>query len=132
MKEHYKCPNCRKNLNIGNSIVLLVRKNKTERGIIHLHTELGNYTTETSSDFDVKDGDHVCFMCPVCHFDISIKKNNKLARLIRIDKYGDETTIIISGIMGEKCTYEIKNRKVIMSYGEQMYKYTNPEWYLDI
>lgn len=131
MKEQYKCPNCHNSLVIDNNIVLLAKNKKGKKGLIHLHTELGNYSTKTSTDFNVESGELLCFICPICHFDLSFKENNKLARFIRIDDNNNESTIIISGVMGEECTYEVKEKKVTMSYGEHMFKYTNPEWYLE-
>lgn len=131
MKEQYICPNCNNNLDIEDDIVLLAKKKNGDKGIIHLHTELGNYTTKTSTNFDAQSGEILCFVCPICHFDLSFKSNNKLARFKRINENNEETTIIISGVMGEECTYEVKENKVTMSYGEHMYKYTNPEWYLN-
>jgi len=132
MKAHYLCPSCRCHINVNNDIVLIARACRGKRkGIVYLHAELGNFETKFTDDFLPVDGDQVAFSCPICHFDLSIKNNSKLARFAHIDQEGKESTIIFSQIFGEKCTYKVEDKKVTMSYGEHISKYTNPEWYIE-
>jgi hypothetical protein len=38
--------------------------------------------------------------------------NNNLARIIQIDEYGEENVVLISEIVGERCTYIIHGKQV--------------------
>ena len=95
-----------------------------------LHEKIGNYTVAMSSTLDIKSGEEVDFFCPVCSESLNNEKGENLASFIRVDEAGEESTIVISRIYGERCTFQVDDKKRIKSYGESVKKYLNPEWFL--
>lgn len=130
MRNRYICPKCRNNINIENNIILIAKNEFDQKGIVMLHTELGNYSTKFSSDFTIIEGDKVKFLCPVCHTSLSNLKNDCLASFNIIDENKKESVLIFSQIYGEKCTYIIEDMAVKKSFGEDVGKYINSDWIL--
>jgi len=94
---------------------------------VFLHTELGNYLTKKSDDFEIEKGEIVDFCWPICNETINYKFKISYANLIRIAE--KESQIIFSRVYGQKCTFKIEEKKVT-TYGEHGLKYTDPEWFL--
>lgn len=130
MKPKYLCPHCRNAINVKNDIVLRAKNELDQKGIVFLHTELGNYTSKFSADFTIIEGDHVKFSCPICHHNLSNLKNDKLASLVLIDADEAEAKIIFSRIFGEKCTYKIEEAEPEETFGEHWGNYASPDWML--
>jgi hypothetical protein len=113
MATEYLCKVCRGHLKVKTSIVLAATKtNSSERGLIFLNPEIGNYTTTTHPSFKVKEGEEYIYTCPICHSQLNSAKYNHLVRVIMIDDDGKEYNIYFSGIAGEKCTYKIRGTKM--------------------
>jgi hypothetical protein len=113
MATEYLCKVCRGHLKVKTSIVLAATKtNSSERGLIFLNPEIGNYTTTTHLSFKVKEGEEYIYTCPICHSQLNSAKYNHLVRVIMIDDDGKEYNIYFSGIAGEKCTYKIRGTKM--------------------
>jgi len=113
MATEYLCKVCRGHLNVKTSIVLAAtRTNSSERGLIFLNPEIGNYTTTTHPSFSIKEGAEYVYTCPICHSQLNSAKYNHLVRIIMIDDKGKEYNIYFSGIAGQKCTYKIRGSKV--------------------
>jgi hypothetical protein len=113
MAVEYLCKVCRGHLNVKTSIVLAASKtNSSERGLIFLNPEIGNYTTTTHPSFKIKEGNEYVYTCPICHSQLNSAKYNHLVRIIMIDEEGKEFNIYFSGIAGEKCTYKIRGTKL--------------------
>ncbi|HQI70773.1 MAG TPA: hypothetical protein PLT47_08490 [Bacteroidales bacterium] len=128
--ETYICPFCKGHLNVNDNIVLVVRNKNNQQGLVFLHTELGNYTSQMISSLEIKKGDSVEFFCPYCHTNIEYhKEKSKLVKVLREDKHGKMTLVIFSKVYGEEATYHIDENKV-MSYGEHAKLYMDPEWFL--
>lgn len=109
----YLCKVCRGHLLVKNSIVLATaKKNHSQRGLVLLNPELGNYTTTTHPSFKIKEGEQYIYTCPICHSQLNSAKYKHLVRIIMIDDNGKEFDIYFSGIAGEKCTYKIRGNKV--------------------
>jgi len=109
----YLCKVCRGHLLVKNSIVLATaKKNHSQRGLVLLNPELGNYTTTTHPSFNIKEGEQYIYTCPICHSQLNSAKYKHLVRIIMIDDNGKEFDIYFSGIAGEKCTYKIRGNKV--------------------
>jgi hypothetical protein len=109
----YLCKVCRGHLLVKNSIVLATaKKNHSQRGLVLLNPELGNYTTTTHPSFKIKEGEQYIYTCPICHSQLNSAKYKHLVRIIMIDESGKEYDIYFSGIAGEKCTYKIRGNKV--------------------
>lgn len=128
----YKCPHCGASINAKRNIILRACKvgDKSNKGLVLLHEEIGNYTVAMTSSLNVDSGDEVDFFCPVCGEKLNSEKGKNLASFTRIDETGEETTIVISRIYGERCTFQVDDKKQVKSYGESVQKYLNPEWFL--
>ncbi len=121
--ENYICPKCKGFLNVDNELVFITVNQKEEAAIIMLSAELGDYSIKSNQKIDFKPGELIDFFCPLCYADFNAEEFDKnLARVIRIDKNGNETDIVFSKIYGEKCTYTIYD-KDLGSYGESKEKY---------
>ncbi len=130
MKPKYVCPICQGQLDVNESIVLIARTSDGNRGLVFLHTEIGNYEKHISSSIEIKEGDNVDFLCPYCHSSIDYyKKKTEFAILFQVDSRGRTSKVIFSKIYGEECTHHIDEDEV-KSYGECAKKYMDPEWYL--
>lgn len=132
MTVNYICPHCRSALNAKKNIILVgkIPHEKNNKGLVLLHEEIGNYTVATSPTLIVDTGDEVDFHCPVCGYLLNSVKAENMASFIRVDDIGDETTIVISRIYGERCTFQLDDKKKFKSYGESVQKYLDPEWFL--
>jgi hypothetical protein len=108
MAIEYLCKTCRGHLKVKTSIVLAAQKEKSsERGLIFLNPEIGNYTTTTHPSFKVNEGEEYIYTCPICHSQLNSAKYNHLVRIIMIDENKKEFDIYFSDIYGEKCTFKI-------------------------
>lgn len=127
----YKCPHCRASINAKRNIILAAQMahKKESKGLALLHEEIGNYTVAMSSTLTVKSGDLVNFYCPVCNESLDSVKEKDLAHFIRMDETGEESTIYISRIYGERCTFQVDDKKFMKSYGDSVRKFMNPEWF---
>jgi hypothetical protein len=113
MKNDYICPSCRGHLKVKNSVIFAARREDGVCGLLLLSPELGDYSVRKHRSFDLKEGEKTDLYCPICHADLMAKNyNSNLARIIRINEFGDEEVILISEIVGERCTYVIHGKKV--------------------
>jgi hypothetical protein len=113
MATEYLCKICRGHLNVKTSIVLAATKTtSSERGLVFLNPEIGNYTTTTHPSFKIKEGEEYTYTCPICHSQLNSAKYKHLVRIIMIDDDKKEFNIYFSGIAGEKCTYKIRGNKI--------------------
>lgn len=125
MANDYLCKVCRGHLTVKSSIVLAAsKKNHTQRGLVFLNPDLGNYTTTTHPAFKIKEGDEYIYTCPICHSQLNSAKYKHLVRLIMIDENGKEFNIYFSGIAGEKCTFKIRGEKVEEKKGPDAKNYS--------
>lgn len=131
MRLIYKCPHCGAAINAKRHIILAAHAadNPKNRGLALLHEEMGNYTVAMSSTLTVKTGDVVEFFCPVCNSSLISSKSDDMASFTRIDEMGEETTIYISRTYGERCTFQVDEKKRLKSYGDSVKKFLDPEWF---
>jgi uncharacterized protein YbaR (Trm112 family) len=126
MNNRFLCPKCRSDLKINEQIILSAQNGKGDKGILILSPELGNYSLNHDRHFNIEQGEHINLFCPVCHKNLGIPQVNKdLAEVIMLDEKGLEYEIIFSEIAGKKCTIKVKDKKIIESFGEDVYEYTN-------
>ncbi len=130
MKVTYLCPHCRGAINADNNIILSARSSTNKIGLVLLHEEIGNYTVSLSSSLSVKAGETVDFFCPICHESLNMKKGELLAKYIRLEDDIKEASIIISRVYGENITFKVDENKHIESYGENLSRFIDPEWFL--
>jgi transcription initiation factor IIE alpha subunit len=124
MTNHFLCPECRSYLDVGDNLVFSVESDKGERGLIFLHSELGNYSVQTNSNFKVEEGKKYEFFCPVCNTELATEVNENLSKVIMIDPQNNEYEVLFSKIAGEKSTYTIIGENVNM-YGEDYGNYVD-------
>ena len=128
----FKCPNCEAAINAKKNIILAAKSHtdKNKKGLVLLHEEIGNYTVAISSTLNIPSGELVDFYCPVCKTSLDSTKGENLASFIHINEIGEESTIYISRIYGERCTFQVDDKKKVKSYGESVRPFLDPEWYL--
>ncbi len=131
MRLTYKCPHCQSAINAKKNIILTAHGpgSRDNRGLALLHEEIGNYTVAMSATLEVNTGDVVDFFCPVCNENLVSDKNKEMAHFIRVDEIGEETTIYISRTYGERCTFQVDDKKQMRSYGDSVKKFLDPEWF---
>lgn len=130
MEVTYLCPHCRGAINAGNNIVLSGKAASNKVGLILLHEEVGNYSSESSASLSIKKGEEVDLFCPVCHECLNIPKKEALAKYIMVDSDMKEHFIIISRKYGEKITFKVSENKHIKTFGERISRFIDPEWFL--
>lgn len=125
MKNDFLCPYCKGKLNIEGNIVLSVRTESQKRGLVFLSPSLGNYETTTHPSFEMKEGEHLDFFCPICHANLAaIEFDDNLAKVFMTDESQKVYEIVFSEIAGEHCTYKLVDH-MIESYGEHKNQYVN-------
>ena len=131
MRIIYKCPACGASINAKKNIILAARSatDKDNKGLALLHEEIGNYTVAMSSTLTMNTGDLVDFFCPVCNECLNTDKEQDMARFIRVDETGEESTIFISRQFGERCTFQVDDKKQVKTYGNSVKPYMDPEWF---
>jgi C4-type Zn-finger protein len=130
MKTKYICPSCGGILNVDENIVLIGKNDKGQKGIVLLHTELGNYESHVCASLTPDKGESIDFSCPYCHSNIDYhKEKTDLAMMLSVDNKGRKSKVLFSKIYGEECTYHFDDN-AIKTYGEFSKKYMDPEWYL--
>ena len=132
MKPQYLCPFCRAAINVKGNVVLAARnlKDIDNKGLVFLHEEIGNYSSEISTSLKVSPGDMVNFYCPVCQESLDIEKGEGLAGITHLDEDGKKSTVVISRVYGEKASFQVHDDKQITSYGAKLSKYIDPEWFI--
>ncbi len=125
MKNDFLCPYCKGKLNIKGNIVLSVHTESNKNGLVFLSPKLGNYETIKHPKFEIKDGEHLDFFCPICHANLAaIEFSENLAKIFMTDESQKVYEIVFSEIAGEHCTYKLVD-SMIESYGENLDKYVN-------
>lgn len=129
MPVEYLCKMCKGHLKVKTSIILAASKmNSSQRGLILLDPELGNYTTTTHLPFKIEEGAEYTFTCPICHSQLNSGKYNHLVRIIRVEEDGKEYDVYFSDIGGEKCTFKLGGENIEIK-GPDAARYTK---YFDI
>ena len=124
MKNDYLCPKCRGHLKVNNFIIITAQTKYINEGLLLLSPELGNYTIHKHPSFKFKKGVQYQFECPICDQNLMAKDvDEHLVKLLMIDEDKNEYDILFSGIFGEQCTYIIKDREVVSSWGPNTEKY---------
>ena len=125
MKNDFLCTYCKGKLNVKGNMVLSVRTESMKRGLVFLSPKLGNYETTTNPSFEMKDGEHLDFFCPICHANLAaLEIDDNLAKVFMTDESQKVYEIVFSEIAGEHCTYKLVDHE-IESYGEHVDHYVN-------
>ena len=125
MKNDFLCPYCKGKLKVKENIVLTVRTEDQQRGLVFISPKLGNYETTTNPNFKLKKGEHLDILCPMCHANLqAMEINENLAKIFMTDESQKVYEIIFSEIAGEHCTYKLVDH-MVESYGEHKSNYVN-------
>jgi len=125
MKTEFICPYCKGYLKANTKVILSVRKADGSRGLVLLNPKLGEYDIIKHKSFELKQGELVDLLCPLCHANLTDHTvSESLARIIMVDEKGQEYSIYFSEIYGMKCTYKILG-KSMESFGEDSENYGN-------
>ncbi len=124
MINEYYCPHCKASLKVDNHVILTAKGDKNKGGLVLFEPKLGDFNIISHKDFNLENNTHVDFLCPVCHKNLSTKKEN-LAEILLIDSDKDEYRILFSEIIGEQATYKIKAGKVYNAFGNDQNVYVN-------
>jgi hypothetical protein len=128
MANDFLCPICRGQLRIVNSIVISVKTKTHKKGLLFLNAAIGNYEKITHPTFEIKEGDELTVFCPICHTTLNREENPHLVKLVMIDDKGLDVDVFFSVVVGEKCTYVVKD-KIVQEAGPDVKLY---ERYFDI
>lgn len=124
-KSEFKCPYCNGQLKAHTKIILSARKPNGQRGIILFSPKLGEYEIIKHDTFKLEEGEHLDMLCPLCHANLTDQTVDKnLAKILMIDDKGDEYQIYFSEIVGKRCTYQIRGKKV-QAFGKDAGEYLN-------
>jgi hypothetical protein len=118
MKTDFLCPKCRGYLNVGNNVVFTIRQKGWTGGILLLSPELGDYSYSIHPSHRVEPGEQFDFLCPICHFDLSVPGSENMAKVLFKEDDRHEFYIVFSRKKGELCTYKISEAKIESSWGE--------------
>lgn len=120
----YICPHCRAQLNVGNDIVFTVKTPDKHAGLFLVSPQVGDYSVKKDMLFNVKKGEHLEILCPVCHMRLQVNEIcENLAMILMVDENFGESKIYFSEVFGEHCTYKITKDKHVEIYGDDSGSY---------
>lgn len=128
MANDFLCPVCRGQLIIDNSLVISVKTKANKKGLIFLNPEIGNYAKISHPSFKIVEGDEYVVFCPICHATLNREENPRIVKMMMVDEKKSEFDVFFSVVVGEKCTYVVKD-KVVQKVGTDAKLY---EKYFDI
>lgn len=120
MKNHFACPHCRATLNPSVK-VLLIASYRSRKGMILLSPQPGNfkYVCDPTVEEGLEPGDLVKFMCPLCHGDLTSKRNKRFAELRLHVQGANERVVEFSREFGTHATFVIDGDEVT-AFGEDV------------
>lgn len=123
MEANFKCPHCNAYLDVNNNIVLKIKNQNEQYGMILLSSKVGEYVSNVNSNFKLVEGENYSFFCPICDKKLS-ENNNKMASIIMEDENKDLHWIVFSEIFGKHCTYKIKDKQV-ETFGKDYHEFVD-------
>lgn len=128
MSRHYHCPYCKRVLNPGTKVVLLIDQNG-ERELILLSPELGDYTVVYPLSFEPKLGKKYTFCCPVCQRNLTSTANDNLVELDAETDDGRSERVGFSRVYGERATFVGSGPDHVTLYGDHATRYDTPNFF---
>lgn len=111
-KNNYICPHCEGYLNLGEDIIFSTKLKSGTKGLIALHTEVGDYSEKHHPSYHFEKGEKLEFHCPICNAKLASEKDKDLAKIIMEDEQERRFDVYFSPIAGEKSTYIIVGESV--------------------
>jgi RNase P subunit RPR2 len=121
MGRSYFCPHCRKLLNPGQKVVFLV-ENGSDRELVLLSAELGDYSVVHSRAMSFKEGRVYTFRCPLCRSDLSSTLDEKLVDILTEGDDGALHRVSFSRVFGEQATF-LRTPAGVDRYGKHTSRY---------
>lgn len=131
MRRNYHCPHCRKLLNPGTKVVLVI-EHLAERELILLSPELGDYSIVYPLSFEPELGSAYTFRCPVCQADLTSSANGKLVELASETEDGRSERVGFSRVYGEHATFVGGAPNRVTSYGDHATRYDAPNFFGEV
>jgi hypothetical protein len=128
MKRNYHCPHCRRTLNPGTKVVLLI-DNDGDRELILLSPDLGDYTVVYPLSFEPRLGLRYTFFCPVCQTDLTSAANENLVGLDAETDDGRRERVGFSRVYGERATFVGSAPGHVTLYGDHATRYEVPNFF---
>lgn len=128
MSRHYNCPHCKKVLNPGTKVVLLI-DHKDARELILLSPELGDYTVVYPLSFKPELGTKYTMRCPVCQTNLTSKLNDNLVELEAETLDGRSEKVGFSRVYGERATFVGTGPDHVTLYGDHATRYDAPNFF---
>ena len=122
MLNDFLCPKCKGYLRVKDNIIFKVKTSNWDGGLLLLHTELGDYSSDNHPSFRFEPGEQVEFFCPICHHRLKSARHTNLAMVLMRDNVGNEFEVYFSEITGEKSTFKLIGEHAEM-FGEDADRY---------
>ncbi len=122
MRREYLCPHCRKLLNPGSSVVLVV-EHDAQRELILLSPVLGEYSIVYPASFDLELGIHYTFRCPLCHANLASAADQRLVEIHSRSEIGAHSRVSFSRVFGERATLVHDDDEHVKRFGEHADRY---------
>ena len=123
MSNFFICPFCEGHLKVGDYIIFSTRTSGKKKGLLLLHSEVGNYSSLKHPSYAFKKGDSLEFYCPLCQASLASDIDKNLVHVLMIDEQHEQHEIYFSRIAGEYSTYKVSEDEV-WSTGEHSSRYT--------
>lgn len=120
---NFLCPKCLAQIRVGEYLILKARNNRKKSGLILLHPQIGNYSSQKHPDFEIQEGEALEFFCPVCSSPLQSDIHRNLAHVILHEENGQDHDVYFSQVSGEHSTFETSGEAVRIE-GEDAGKYT--------
>lgn len=106
------CPDCKKDLNKGEEVVLTTQSKMHANGKIYLSPSIGEYGYRHFPDIDFKDGELVEFLCPHCRSDLHSYKHKDYIKLLMKTGDAEHVEVLFSRKNGIKRTFILRDDEV--------------------
>ena len=116
MKRNYHCPKCYGILNPNVKIILRTEAG-SRRALLLFSPQPGNYDVIAPESFHLRKGEEVRFSCPLCHRDLTSKRDKSMAEINFVTPGGHTGRAVFSRIYGHQETYFVTTEEV-RSYGK--------------
>lgn len=119
----FLCPKCLAHMRVGNHLILKVKNQKKQTGLLLLHPQIGNYASVKHPSFEISEGEALDVFCPVCNTSLESDIHSNLIHVILHEEGGQEHDVYFSRISGEKSTFETSGDALRIA-GDDAGKYT--------
>jgi hypothetical protein len=127
MTNRYYCPHCQGLLNPGTKVIFVIERG-SERGLILLSPELGDYAVVLAEAISIEPGVLHRLYCPVCHGDLTSSVNGNLVEILCREPDGSQSRVNFSRVGGEHATF-VRGPGGVQSYGEHAERYATVNFF---